>query len=87
MNLAKGNIEAQKALTAKFDADKLAEMQRAVEAEMQIINNEIDNLSASVTFPDLASALLSEQALDDLKARLVEAGIALEQLGFISLTM
>jgi len=81
MNLAKGNIEAQKALTAKFDADKLAEMQRAVEAEMQIINNEIDNLSASVTFPDLASALLSEQALDDLKARLVEAGIALEQLG------
>jgi len=32
-------------------------------------------------FLDLASALLSEQALDDLKARLVEAGIALEQLG------
>jgi len=42
MNLAKGNIEEQKALTAQFDADKLAEMQRAVEAEMQIINNEIE---------------------------------------------
>ena len=68
---AKGNEEAKKQITAKYNADKIEDLRNTIQAQIQIVNSELEPLLAS-TDNSIADSILNEADKQALKARLEE---------------
>ena len=74
-----GNLEAQQKLTEEYNAQKLIEAKKLVEDQIQILQQQLVDATAS-TEGGIADALLSDEQLKELKKRLAELGVDLATL-------
>jgi hypothetical protein len=81
LNALGDNEQAKQELTARFNKENLEATRESLETESQIIEEQIRQLMAdSSANPSLADSVFSQEQLDELEKRLLEAGIALEEL-------
>jgi len=74
-----GNLEAQQKLTEKYNAQKLIEAKKLVEDQIQILQQQVVDATAS-TEGGIGDAILSDEQLKELKKRLAELGVDLATL-------
>lgn len=75
------NEEAKKELTDRYNAEKLQAQREAIEAQIQIVSSELDQLTAS-TEGGIAESILTEPQKEELKLRLQELQTELAKTGF-----
>jgi len=74
-----GNLEAQQKLTKEYNAQKLLDAKKLVEDQIQILQQQVVDATAS-TEGGIADAILSDEQLKELKKRLAELGVDLASL-------
>ena len=74
-----GNLEAQQKLTKKYNEQKLIEAKKLVEDQIQILQQQVVDATAS-TEGGIGDAILSDEQLKELKKRLAELGVDLATL-------
>tara|TARA_R110002033_G_scaffold170995_1_gene215178 strand:- start:358 stop:3300 length:2943 start_codon:yes stop_codon:yes gene_type:complete len=74
-----GNLEAQQKLTKEYNAQKLLDAKKLVEDEIQILQQQLVDATAS-TEGGIGDAILSDEQLKQLKKNLAELGVDLATL-------